>query len=382
MATLVGHVGRFVRGWAPALLICGGYLTAFAVAMVTWSIVNAERSAFAMARFGETAARDIAFLAAEPLLRQDRIRLSLLAGRMVKHPEVRRIAIHTVDEQPFVVVGASAPRDASPYAKPVMVDATVVGNVRITLNADTFGLPVRQLLAETWFYWLAGLVIVAGAFQCGWLLATRLRQSRAAADIASCESAVDSDAATDMATCLLVANLFKCAGPTLDQRERVLREGLAIAEQVAASHDGVASKLPDTGLLLAFDATERNDRAFDVVCAALDLRRRLVAWQTEQTSRHEMPFDAAPLPFRYCIDATTEALGTHAQALDAEPRIRAIVLLASLARDGEIIICERAYADLAEPERLVLDDFNNPAVALVSDETPKGIVRGIAEAPP
>ena len=375
----VGPVRRFVVASAPAWLTCIGYLAAFTVAAATWSVVHAERKAAAMARFGETAAVELAFLAAEPLLRQDRIRLSLLAGRMVDRPEVGGIAIHTVDQQPFVVVGASARRGADqllgPYIEPVTVDHTVVGDVRVILHADSFGVSAQQLLAAAWPFWLAGLVLVAGVVQCGWILATRPKRR------GKSNGATVDESAPHTTTYLLVANLFARHGTAADQREPILRDGRAIAEQVAAGRNGAVAELPGTGLLLAFDAGEQSDRAFEVVCAALELRQRLATQQAEQAESDEVPIDGRPW-FRYCLDATTNAPNIQLQALGAQPQSRAVVLLSSLAPDGEIIVCERAYAQLAAPERLLLDDFDNPAAAaLTADAAPKGIVRGLAEAP-
>ena len=366
-----GHIGRLVRICAPALLAGGGYLVAFAIAVAAWSVVESKRSAAAMARLGKVTAQDVAFLAAEPLLRQDRIRLSLLARRIVEHPEVRRVAIHTVGGQPFVVVGAGAPRDAAPTIEPVSVENAVVGEVRITLNPDSFSVPAQQWFAETWFYWLAGFVLVAGGCQCAALFATRRRRGSANEDVDRQETPAGR-APTDDTTYLLVVNLFQRASTLPEQRQRILQQGLAVAEQVATGLNGVASELPDTGLLLTFDASEQNDRAFEVVCAALNLRRQVA----------ELSPDTAPPSFRYCLDATAqgadpEALGTE-RPMQATALAFSLASLAALARDGEIIVCERAYAALADPERLLFDDFNHPAAALASDAIPKGIVRGLA----
>ena len=340
--------------------------------MAAWSIVEAERSAAAMARLGEATAQNTAFLAAEPLLRQDRIRLSLLARRIVEHPEVQRVAIHTVGGRPFVVVGAGAPRHAARYVAPVTVENAEVGEVRVTLSPDSFGLPAQQLFAATWFYWLAGFVLVAGGCQSVALFATRRGRGSAIEDVAEQETPAASQPTNDTTTYLLVVNLFQRADTLPEQRQDILQQGLAVAEQVAAGLDGVAADLPGTGLLLTFDGSDQDDRAFEVVCAALDLRQQLA----------EQSPDTAPPSFRYCLDATA-ALSADPDALAAEQPMPAalpasLASLAALARDGEIIVCERAYAALAAPERLLLDDFNHPAAALTSAATPKGIVRGLA----
>ena len=368
MSAFPGRARRIAAAWAPALLASVGYLVAFAVAMATWSIVNAERSAAAMAQFGKAAAREVAFLAAEPLLRQDRIRLGLLAGRMVERRQIRRIAIHTADEQLFVVVGASAGRGGSLFSEPVAVENVVAGEVRMTLDADAFGLPAQRLLAETWLYWLAGLVLVAGALQGGSLLATRPRPAAGAEDVAPPTATTDQHAGTY----LLVASLFRRAGVSADDRKRTLGAALAIAEQVAAEYGGAAAELLGNSLLLAFEPAEGGDRALEVVAAALDLRQRLEANQPASCA-------ATPASFRYCLDAIEQPLGDDPQALAAKPHARAVVLLSSLAPDGEIILCERAYAQLAAPEDLQLATFDNPAAAAVAaDATPKGILRGLA----
>lgn len=379
----VAQVRRFVGKWAPALLGGGGYLVAFAVAMVTWSWVDAQRSAAARAQFGKTTAQDLAFLAAEPLLREDRIRLSLVAGRLVERAEIRRIVFHTAQGRLFVVVGTGTPGDAPPYVESVAVDEGLVGDVRVTLNADAFGLPVPRLLAETWLHWLTGLALVAAVCQGGWLLAARPRRSRACnateQHVAPTQTVGDGSAA-DNASYVLVVNLFGHAGTTPEGREHALGQATAIAEQVASGRAGAVSELPAVGLLVVFDAAGE-DRAFEVAGAAVELRQRLAALRAEQTASDDVPADAAWPSFRYCLDATALPQRTVAQAPDTA-QMHAVRLLSSLAPDGELILCERAYAALAAPDRLVIEGFHNPAVtALTTDAVPVGIVRGLAKAP-
>ena len=351
---------------AIALAAVVGYVAAFAVAMIAWQRVDAERSAADMDRFGVALARDLAHLAVDPLMRQDRVGLGLLAKRMAERAQVERIAVYTLDGQPFIVVGDSVARDSRPYTQPVAVEDSVVGDVRVTLNRAAFGLPAQRLAATTWWYWLAGLALLAaGAYGCAAVLVRR-------------RSAKPADEERD--AYLLVANLFRRVPMSDDERRAAIERSLAIAGLIAARFRGEAAELPNTGLVMVFADTDRPERAFEAVCAAL-LLRRLSSIVTPFETRGDDETAFVAVPFRYALDLAYRLPRSVEDPLLAKAKpVRGVTLLSALAPDGGLVLGETARASIERAERLLLDPFDNPAAKLLSADaaTPGGIVRGVA----
>lgn len=352
----------------PAIVLAGvvGYVAGFLVAMIAWHLVDAERSAAEMQRMGDALAKDMAHLAVDPLMRQDRVGLGLLARRMAERGQVQRIAVYTVDGQPFIVVGDSATRDSRPYVQPVALADTVVGDVRVTLNSAAFGLPVPTLLARTWWYWLAGLVLLsAGAFAGAAILARR----RSAQPVEQERDAY-----------LLVANLFRRAPVSDDERRAAIQRSLAIAQRIATRFQGEVAELPNTGIVMIFGDIDKPDRAFEAVCAALLLRRLAsIVTPFETRSKDETAFVA--LPFRYALDLARHLPPSiEDPALASVAPVRGVTLLSALAPDGGVLVGEAGRAGVERAERLLLEPFDNPAAKLLSAEAakPGGIVRGVA----
>ena len=127
-----------------------GYLIAVGIAFLSVGVLDAERSASAMSRYGSTVAEDLAYHAVEPLLRRDRIQLGLLTNRVAARPEVLQIAIRTADERLFVVAGRAAPETAPTYSRPVTVEDTVAGDVTVALNPESFPPPLANILKQSW----------------------------------------------------------------------------------------------------------------------------------------------------------------------------------------------------------------------------------------
>lgn len=84
-----------------------------ASAMMVWQAVDAERSAAARDRFGTAMADELAQLAAEPMLRQDRIGLGLLANRMTARGHLHRRRSPVRGRRRCV--NASGPEACSPH---------------------------------------------------------------------------------------------------------------------------------------------------------------------------------------------------------------------------------------------------------------------------
>ena len=372
----------FKKAWlrppaAYALTIAGvgGYLVAFAIALTAWGVVDNQRRVVDIARYGETAASELAHVAAEPMSRNDRVSLGLVAQRMLKRPEISRIAVYTVDNQPFVVIGEEALSGAPAHIEPVTRQAAVIGDVSVTLDAGRFGVPVSTLLARSWLFWLFGLALTgAGGALADWWRSKPAAEDESEAAKPAVHPTHDDD------TYILVANLFQRPGVGSAYRQDALRRATTIATRVADLYAGDCVELPGTGVLVTLGRTDSLERGFEAVCAALLLRRLCRGLRGDG--------DDAAL-FRYGLDLATSASATGAADAgdgsgEGEPAKRLTVsdvaLLSSLAPSGELIVGADAYDSVEQPGRLVFEDVENATASAISSvSVPKGIVRGVAE---
>ena len=359
-----------------ALALCAGigYLVALAATLTAWHYLASEDHARAMGRFGSQMADDLAYLAVEPMMRPDRIRLGLLAKRMVERPEVRSIEMYSVDGTELVVEGNPRP-DGPTYISQVAIQDTVAGHVRVMLHPDRFRPQTSALLAQSWWLFVAGFVVVAGAAYGYGQLSTRTRRTATSAG----PEADESDTSPSRFF-VLVATMFPHGDVDDDGRADVLSRSMAIAERVANLYAGEAVPWRETGLALLFPASTSDDRAFEVVCAALLVQRLLGA----QRPHDERPSDAAPpspetpsSPFRLGLDLVTGDWVDDQSAVVDTASAEAVAVLASLAPNGALVLGRAAYAAVGDAQRIRLQAFDNPAFQTLSDvAVPEGIVLG------
>ena len=381
---------------ARALGLCAGlgYVVALAATLTAWHFLAAEQNARAMGRFGSQMADDLAYLAVEPMMRPDRIRLGLLAKRMVERPEVRSIEMVSVDGTELVVEGNPRP-DGPTYLSQVALQDTVAGHVRVMLHEDRFRPQTARLVAQSWWLFAAGFVVVAGAAYAYGRLSTRTQRPAAAS------AEADEPDTSPSRFFVLVATVFPHSDVDDDGRGEVLGRSMAIAERVANLYAAEAVPWRNTGLALLFPASTSDDRAFEVVCAALLVQRLLGA-----PRRHDEPPDDAaqpspetpPSPFRLGLDLVTGDWVDDQSAVVDTASAEAVAVLASLAPNGALVLGRAAYAAVSDAERIRLQAFDNPAFQTLSDvAVPEGIVLGtdsshdaliaqqadlVAEAPP
>ena len=374
---------RLVRANGLTMAAAIGYVVACAIVLCTWHVLNAERSAVAMERYGTAMAEDLAHLAMEPLLGEDRIRLGRLAERMAKRPEVRRIAVYTVDNRLFVVAGDAPSLDAPAYVRPIAVQDTVAGDVHVTLNAGGFGLSTAQFFADTWLIALIGLALTAAAFHYASLVGGR--RMKAAAALLAEGAAGDGQAEQAYA---LVARLIGQARSATTLGDALSRSA-QIAHRVANLYAGQAVEMPGKGVLLWFQATAAADRGFEVVCASLLLQRLLedlaLLAPSEAADGSEQEPPRGP-SFRYGLDLApkpTNLVGNDVRGRPNadESRPANVLLLSSLAPQGKLVIGRGAYDTLQRPERLRLEALENPAAQALSSTVavPQGVVGSVAD---
>ena len=344
------------------LAALAGFVLGCCATLLAWGRAEAQRQTAAVQAFGSAMAADMAHLAVEPLMRQDRIGLSLLASRIAERPQVRGIAVDTVDGRPFAVVGEPAGQDLPTFAAAVAVEDSVVGNVRVTLNPAPFALSLRNLLRASWWYWPIGLAVASG----GGLLAVRRWRGDARASANTPlrhEAAASGAAVAGQSTAaapadgalVLAANLFSRAGLAPAERDEALQRCLAAARAVARQHGGDAERLDRVGVAVTFPTTGP-DAAYAALRGALVLRAAMAR-------------SAAPR-FRYGLDRLASTV--------AEPA-SAVALLAALAADGELLLGASALASLEQPNRLRLTPIDDPALRPLSPVAqPSHLVQGVA----
>ena len=359
-----------------ALALCAGlgYVVALAATLTAWHFLAADQNARAMGRFGSQMADDLAYLAVEPMMRPDRIRLGLLAKRMVERPEVVSIEMYSVDGTELVVEGNPRP-DGPAYLSQVAIQDTVAGHVRVMLHADRFQPQTSALLAQSWWLFAAGFVVVAGAAYGYGRLSTRSRPTAT--------TAVPEDDESDTSLSrffVLVATMFPHSDVDDDGRGDVLSSSMAIAERVANLYAAEAVPWRNTGLALLFPASTSDDRGFEVVCAALLVQRLLGAQQPHDERPGEAPQpspETPSSPFRLGLDLVTGDWVDDQSAVVDTASAEAVAVLASLAPNGALVLGRAAYAAVSDAERIRLQAFDNPAFqTLSSTAVPEGIVLG------
>lgn len=362
------------RRFAVPLAATLGYAWAVLVALLAIDALQAERAAREQARFGNALAEQLAARAEEPLLRQDRVGLGVAANQAAARAEVRQVAIHTMDGRPFVVAGEPPGPDATAFVQPVVVADEATAEVRVALNADAFARPFAHTLAIAWPYLTAGLAITLLAAFGGPRVFTWWSGVTPAPPPApeTATPPAPEPLAPTPGTTLVVANLFADAASSSVAPD-ALAAAANLADHIARVYDADIAPLPSTGCALLFRDDAGADRPFNAVCATLLLRRLLEHWQTT-----EAPFGDAEHLFRYAV----EHFDAPAPAPPEFPKSEAasdVLLLSSLAHNGEIVIGQAALAALAGTERVHVDPLENPAAAaLATSATPGGILRDVA----
>ena len=371
-------VRSLLRANAATLGAVGGYVIAVGIAFVSVGVLDAERSAEAMSRYGITVAEDLAYHAVDPLLRRDRIQLGLLTNRVAARPEVRQIAIRTADERLFVVAGRATTEAAPTYSRPVTLEDTVAGDVTVTLNPESFPPPLTVILNESWQFVLAGLA--ATVFLSHFV--AHLGSSRTTVPVST---GVSQDVPPAF---VVVANLPLRAAAHSAEREQLLTHGMAMGERIANLYAGHAAALPGSGIVLVFPVSGSGDRCFEVVCAAL-LMRRLLSTKADEgaaaldtdgdgaTSSADVSDDAAGA-FRYGVDFCETGATIHGDTVKPST-VSNVLLLASLAGAGELVLGQAAFETLDRPDRVELEQLRNPATEALSSDVamPQGKVRRV-----
>ena len=361
-------MGRLSQAAARHRLLAvgvAGYLLGCAAVLAGWHYGQVAQEAAAIDAYGRTTARDVAWLAVEPLMRQDRVALGVAADRMAERPQVRAITVYTVDRAPFVSVGETVRPGSPAFRAPIRVQNSVVGHVTVTLNQAAFASSLARMLGSSWWWLAAGLLLAAAGSH---VAERRLSPPPAPvppeeppaepATPATSNAAEEANRAeVDDGPHLLVANLFARTGQSPADREQALRRGLAVAEAVARQAKGEATALADVGIAVRFPGDGRPDAAYAAVRGALLLRAALG--------------QAALPPFRYALEQVPKTATAPTESVTA---------MASLAGDGQLLLGAGTAGRVEQPERLLMAAVDSPAATVLPPSArPSQVVHGLAE---
>lgn len=350
------------RDVLPAAALTSG----LAVAATLWATHPGDSARQRLDLLGNSLAQGLAVLAVEPLQREDRLHLSVIANRLLANPQLRSVAIYDRQDQLFVLTGERG--GALHYTQPVTADDAVLGYARITLSA-----PAPWLSPALWGALLAivalapvlafALTLTAPALWRRWRRLLQPRSGGAPADLAAghgaaviaVEEAEPLDAPPPRL--VLVVNLYNqlVLAPAVQNGELALARHYA--ERVAAVHGGSVSQLPGTGLVLDF-ATAGNDRAFQCVCAGLVLKRLLEG--AESQGEYRLSLHSTGRGEALCLQLDDIALA------DA-------CLLSAMARGPGLVLSREALAEVERPQRLGVEELDS--LVLEQLEASSGAVR-------
>lgn len=338
--------------------------TVLLTALVLWLLVSlTSREDQHMEAFGGAAARALAELAVQPVMRQDRMHLGVIANRLAELPEIRGVASYSADNQLLTTTGdVQGPH----HTQPVTADDSIVGYVRVALEPQAFSSSHPARITAL----LSALLVLPFAVAVAWSMVRAARQGRIGPLLpqrrgrngeesgppATAEDAeVSCDAAPNppplIRHYLLAVNLYNQLTLPPTEREFELTLCAELAEAVAEIYQGQVVNLPGVGILVDFDHTGDDDRPFQVVCGAFLLARLL---------RDEAPFGSYRLGLNLIESPADDALPLdHEAVADA-------ALLSALAKDLFLAVSGSCFDALQGRDRLHARPLHNPLLDQLS----------------
>ena len=309
-------------------------------------------------QFGDALALGLATLAVEPLTKQDRLTLGVLANRLLEQTEVSGVSIYTVAD--VMLINNGDVQRGRAFSQPIVANGTIIGYVRLYL------MPVPITTAETnsllgWSLLIA-LVLPLLVVGLSELRLPNLTSRRPHADDAETAREHDSDD-TVVPHYLLVLNLFNQLSMKPHERERELVHAGLLADAVAGIYYARVSELPGRGLLLEFDHTAEEDRPVQIICAAFVLARLLQAsesWGSYRLGLHviELPHNASP-------------------AANA-PEVTDAALLSALAKESTLAVSAELYRRIGQPEQFVSQHMSNRLLQELESTPPDAwLIKGL-----
>ncbi len=336
----------------------GELLAAYAIAVVIAGIVLVGTRAGddrveAQRAMLSALADGLAQLAVEPLAGRDRIRLGVLANRLIDLPDIRGVTVYTVDEEPLAISGAVQGPDA--VIAPIVRDDAVMGYVRL------YPEPVSDAAAPA--SGVLAIIALAVLLVPALVVALRHVSLPARGRIAEVADEIVVEETPAHPRYVLVANLFNQLSLAPEQRARELEHAAALAATAVALYSGKVRALPGTGLLIELDASEDPDRPFQVICAALLLARLAAAG--EPLGQYRFGAHATLLPPAAPLASDAAAVSDAA-------------LLSAIARNGTVAVSTALHDAVNRAERLRSEALVNPLLDQLESADPEArLVTGL-----
>ena len=345
--------------------VAATYLLAVCLVLSIWHYTALGDAQNRLVAFGNTSADRLSELAVKPLLSNDNLALSALTNDMAMFNEIAGISIYSVDGQLLAVAGNFAPHTTLPtYSQEITVQDTIAGYVNIFINPDAFQTSLSDKVLRSWWLCATGLLTVIGV-----VIGLAFR-----ANLSVSDPSIKEGSSSHASAFILVVNVFNQISLPADARTRAMSVATARSNRVANLYAARATLLTGTGVALAFDQTDAQDRSFEVVCAALLLSRALDAMNHDHYAE-ERP----KIRFRFGLHVGPVC--TTLDELLSTDNARDAVLLSALASDGHLAVSEDVMANISRTERIIGRIKDNPAaVSLISTSRRYHLVEGVTPA--
>ena len=345
--------------------VAATYLFAVCLVLSIWHYTSLGQGQSRLVAFGNTSAHRLSELAVKPLLRNDNLALSALTNDMAMFDEIAGISIYSVDGQLLAVAGNFAPYTTLPtYSQEITVQDTIAGYVQILIDPDAFQTSLSDKVLQSLWLCATGLLTVIGV-----VIGLAFR-----ANLLASGPSIKEGSSSHASAFILVVNVFNQISLPAEARTRAMSIATARSNRVANLYAARATLLTGTGVALAFDQTDAQDRSFEVVCAALLLSRALDAMNHDHYAE-ERP----KIRFRFGLHVGPVC--TTLDELLSTDNARDAVLLSALASDGHLAVSEDVMASITRTERIIGRIKDNPAaISLISTSRRYHLVEGVAPA--
>jgi uncharacterized membrane protein affecting hemolysin expression len=277
---------------------------------------------------GEGLAATLAQSSIDALLEQDSLHLGVLANRLTDIDIVSGAAIYSIDDE---VVALSGKLVGDQFSHPILMDDTVIGFARVTLDDSRAG------LQPDWGRRAASLLLL---LVIPFMIAaiTHIRRSRRRGVVDVDIGAAETRQASEHY--ILVANLHNQLSMSPAERQQVMQQSLDLAQRVGDIYQAQCLLVPGKGLLMDFGPADGDDRPFQVVCAAFVLANCLA----ESLAQGD-----------YRMGLHGVELFEDEDAVDHIAVLEDTTLLAALGKPHTVVASESFFADIERPERITAE---------------------------
>ena len=324
---------KLVKPTAPPIVVAA-LATLLTMVCTTWVWHATEQSYTRTERFGASLAGSFAALAAEPLLKQDRMHLAVIGNRMTTIDEVAGVSVFSVDNQLLATGGEST--TGPTYSAPVTFDESIMGYVRVTLD------PAMLSEGISWTRIALSLITLLGVpWLCVAVLRLRLAPQTATDNVTAVELPAPEE--DDVQHYLLAFNLYNQIGLAPEVRTAELAHATAVAKRVGGVYSATVGPLPGTGLLMHFPGTDQEDRGLQVLCAAFAVAHLL----DDQAGVYRLGLHTIDLP-------------PAAELPEAAPEISDAALLSALAKHMTLAVSDHFPLRLLQQNRVEYSPLDSP----------------------